>query len=58
MTWGFLKKNHHKEVYFDGHERDGVVFYRRQFVTKFLDLQHRCMFPNHAIECSIRMSDP
>ena len=37
---GFSQKNHHKEVYFDGHERDDVVLYRRQFVTKFIDLQH------------------
>lgn len=46
---GFSQKNHHKEVYFDGHERDDVILHRRQFVTKLLETQHRCMFPNNEI---------
>ena len=46
---GFSQKNHHKEVYFDGHELDDVILHRRQFVTKLLETQHRCMFPNNEI---------
>lgn len=43
---GFSQKHHHMEVYFNGHEHEDVVLYRRQFVTKFQDLQRR-MYPTH-----------
>ena len=50
-TWlhrlGFSQKNHHKGVYFDGHERDDVVEYRRTFVEALKKVDDRCIYEGH-----------
>ena len=42
---GFSQKNHHKGVYFDGHERSDVVEYRNNFVSKIKELEPLCKRP-------------
>ena len=44
---GFSQKNHHKGVYFDGHERSDVVEYRSEFVSKIMELEPFCARPGH-----------
>ena len=44
---GFSQKNHHKGVYFDGHERNDVAEYRSEFVSKSLELEQLCARPGH-----------
>lgn len=44
---GFDQKSHHKSVYFDGHERDDVTEYRREFVDRMFELDRKCMYPGH-----------
>ena len=44
---GFSQKNHLKGVYFDGHERNDVVEYRSEFVSKVLELEQLCARPGH-----------
>lgn len=39
---GFSQKNHHKGMYFDGHERSDVVAYRSEFVSKVMELEPFC----------------
>ena len=41
---GFKQVNHQKGVYFDGHERDDVVAYRKQFLDKLTELDRRCIY--------------
>ncbi len=36
--------NHQKGVYFDGHERDDVVAYRKQFLDKLTELDSRSVY--------------
>ena len=38
---GFSQQHHHKGVYFDGHEREDVVAYRKQFLDKLAELDRR-----------------
>ena len=38
------QKNHHKTVYFDGHERSDVVEYRKEFVSYMADINKRCKY--------------
>lgn len=47
LELGFTRKNHHKTVYFDGHERQDVVEYRED---KMLLLDDRCIYPGHTPE--------
>ena len=52
MIWDFLNRIITKRSTLMGaNERDDCahVLHRRQFVTKLLDLQHRCMFLYHVI---------
>ena len=46
-TLGFKQVNHHKGVYFDGHERDDVVEYRAKFVETLGNLDRRFDFDEH-----------
>ena len=46
-TLGFKQVNHTKGVYFDGHERDDVVAYRKTFVNKLSELDRRCLYDGH-----------
>ena len=39
--------NHQKGIYFDGHEREDVVEYRRSFVEKLEELDRRCKYEDH-----------
>ena len=39
--------SHHKGVYFDGHERDDVVEYRRTFVDALNEIDDRCIYKGH-----------
>ena len=47
---GFTQKHHHKTVYFDGHEREDVVAYRKEYVNKMDELDRRCLYPGHTPE--------
>ena len=44
---GFSQKNHHKGVYFDGHERSDVVEFRNDFVSKIKELEPLCKRPGY-----------
>ena len=41
------QKNHHKGVYFDGHERSDVVKFRNDFVSKIKGLEPLCERPGY-----------
>ncbi len=41
---GVKQVNHQKGVYFDGHERDDVVAYRKQFLDKLTELDRRWQY--------------
>ena len=43
----FSQKNHHKSVYFDGHEREDVVIYHEEFLQKLEELNRRCVYDGH-----------
>ena len=43
----FKQVNHHKEVYFNGHEREDVVEYRQKFTEMLHDLNRRCDYDGH-----------
>ena len=47
---GFSQKYHKKGVYFDGHERQDVVEYRKQFVQQLHELDRRCIYNGHGPE--------
>ena len=47
---GFDQKSHHKAVYFDGHERDDIIEYRKAFIDRLLEVDRRCMYPGHTPE--------
>ncbi len=47
ISLGFDKKSHHKSVYFDGHERDDVIEYRKEFIDRMFDLDRKCIYPGH-----------
>ena len=49
---GFTQKNHHKSVYFDGHEREDVVSYREEFLQKLEELDRRCQYNGHEPQLS------
>ena len=44
---GFSQKNHHKGVYFNGHEHSDVVTYKSEFVSKVMELEPFCARPGH-----------
>ena len=44
---GFSQKNHHKGVYSDGHERSDIVEYKREFISKIMELEPFCARPGH-----------
>ena len=44
---GFKQVDHHKKVYFDGHEWEDVVAYRERFVETLDSLNRRCEFADH-----------
>ena len=45
---GFRQVNHQKGIYFDGHEREDVVEYRKSFVEKLEELDNRrCKYEDH-----------
>ncbi len=44
---GFDQKSHHKSVYFDGHKREDVTGYRREFIDCMFELDQRCMYPGY-----------
>ena len=46
-TLGFKQVTHTKGVYFDGHEREDVVAYRKTFVEKLSNLDRRCIYSGH-----------
>ena len=39
LGWDY--KDHSKNIYFDGHERDDVVTYRNQFINQMINLRPR-----------------
>lgn len=39
---GFDQKSHYNSVYFDGHERDDVTEYRKEFVDRMFELENAC----------------
>ena len=43
----FSQKNHHKSVYFDGHEREDFVIYHEEFLQKLEELDRRCVYDGH-----------
>ena len=36
---GFVYKKYRKDIYYDGHEREDVVNYRKEFLQKMNDLE-------------------
>ena len=43
-------KQQKQTVYFDGHEREDVVAYRKEYVDKMAELDRRCLYPGHTPE--------
>jgi len=41
MEWGFSYSAYSKDVYYDGHEREDVIEYRKGWVNRMLDLEKR-----------------
>ena len=48
---GFSQKYHKKGVYFDGHERQDVVEYWKQFVQQLHKLDRRCIYDGTNQNC-------
>ena len=47
LDLGFSRKNHHKSVYFDGHEREDVVECRAEYVKKLSEVDKQCRYNGH-----------
>lgn len=43
-NWGYSYDTHTKGIYIDGHEREDVIAYRQQFITRFEEYQKRMPF--------------